>query len=171
MASNYNDYQMQQFSERIDTISRRLEQLERRAMKRIVRKMLVPPALQKIQLHQQTIQHYIDLVGYLPANEYVKAVLVTVKVVHSNHPCGHAYLGFNAYQAASPADQRTSFYEQTYNCHGTVHHQELIVPWDNTESNSTTNLVIDITNSYNTGSYQNHGNVNHFEITVTGYIL
>lgn len=171
MATSNSDNQMQQVSERIDAISRRLEQLERNTMKRIVRQLLVPAALQNIQLHQQTMEHHIDLSGYLPANEYVKAVLVTVKVVHSNHPQGHAYLGFNAYQQGSPADQRTSFYEQTYNCHGTVHQQELIVPWHHNEGNCTRNLVININHSYNTGSYPNQGNVNHFEITITGYIL
>ena len=88
MASSNSDNQMQQFSETINGILRRLEQLERNTMKRIVRKVLVPAVLQKIQLHQQTMEHHIDLFGYLPANEYVKAVLVTVKVVHSNHPQG-----------------------------------------------------------------------------------
>ncbi|UJR07112.1 hypothetical protein I4U23_011400 [Adineta vaga] len=37
--------------------------------------------------------------------------------------------------------------------------------------NSSMNLVIDVTYSYNTGSYSDIGNVNHFEIKVTGYII
>jgi hypothetical protein len=79
-------------------------------MKRIVKKMLVPPELQKVQLHQQTTQYHIDLLNYLPANDEVKAVLLSVMVVHSNHPNGHAYLGFDAYQQRCPDDQKTNFF-------------------------------------------------------------
>jgi hypothetical protein len=135
-------------NERIEALSRRVEQLDRRMMKRIVKKLLVPPQLQKIQLHEQKMQYHVDLLNYLPRDEDVKAVLVSVKVVHSNHPFGHAYLGFSAHQ------------------------QELIVPWNsNNINNPSHNLVIDVTSSYNTGSYLEHGNVNHFEIKITGYII
>jgi hypothetical protein len=159
-------------NERIEALSRRVEQLDRRMMKRIVKKLLVPPQLQKIQLHEQKMQYHVDLLNYLPRDEDVKAVLVSVKVVHSNHPFGHAYLGFSAHQQSCDADQKTDFIEQTYNCHGTVHQQELIVPWNsNNINNPSNNLVIDVTYSYNTGSYVEHGNVNHFEIKITGYII
>ena len=117
------------------------------------------------------MQTHLDLRGFLPQEENVKAVLITAKVAHSNHPFGHAYLGFNAHQQGCADGQKTSFYEQTYNCHGTMHQQELIVPWDSTAQNCSTNLVIDVTSSYNTGTYPDHGNVNWFQITVTGYIL
>jgi hypothetical protein len=121
MASNCDFNQMNQVMERIEMLSRRVEQLERNTMKRIVKKPLAPPALQKIQLHQQTMQHCVDLLNYLPANEDVKAVLVSAMVVHSNHPNGHAYLGFDAYQQRCPVEQKTSFIEQTYNCHATLY--------------------------------------------------
>jgi len=53
-----------------------------------------------------------------------------------------------------------------------LHQQELIIPRDSSnESNPSNNLVIDVTYSYNTGSYQEHGNVNHLEIKITGYII
>ncbi|CAF5021417.1 unnamed protein product, partial [Rotaria sp. Silwood1] len=116
------------------------------------------------------MQNYVDLCDYLPANEAVKAVLVSVMVSHGNHPFGHAYLGFDAYQQGSPVEQKTSFIEQTYNCHGTLHKQELIIPWNNHENNPSMNLIIDITSSYNTGSYPGHGNTNYFQIQITGYI-
>lgn len=171
MASDNIDNPIKKLNERMDLLSHRLEQLEKKTMKRIVKKILVPPVLQKIQLHEQTTQYHIDLFDYLPMNESVKAALVTVKVKHSNHPAGHAYLGFDAYQQRCANGQKTCFYEQTYNCHGTAHQQELIVPWDNTGVDCSTNLVIDITSSYNTGSYPDCGNVNYFQIQVTGYIL
>jgi hypothetical protein len=166
------DSPIDRLNEQIQILSRRITQLERRAMKQIVRKLLVPPVLQKIQLHEQTMQYHVDLLDYLPRDEDVKAVLVSVKVVHWNHPFGHAYLGFSAYQQRCPDDQKTDFIEQTYNCHGTVHQRELIVPWDsNNMNNPSNNLVIDVTMSYNTGTYTGQGNVNHFEIKVTGYII
>jgi len=171
MAGNSGDNQINQLNEKIEILTRRFEQLEKKTMKRIVKKVLVPLELQKIQLHQQTRQYHIDLLNYLPPNEDVKAVLLSVMVVHSNHPNGHAYLGFDAYQERCPVDQKTQFYEQTYYCHGTQHQQELIVPWDSNESNLSMNLVIDVTSSYCTGSYPNVGNVNYFVIKVTGYIL
>jgi len=167
-----NENAMDRLNEQFEALSRRVEQLERTMMKRIVKKLLVPPELQKIQLHEKKMQYRVDLLNYLPRNEDVKAVLVSVKVVHSNHPFGHAYLGFSAHQQRCDADQKTDFIEQTYNCHGTVHQQELIVPWDsNNINNPSNNLVIDVTSSYNTGSYLEHGNVNHFEIKITGYII
>ncbi|UJR18130.1 hypothetical protein I4U23_005030 [Adineta vaga] len=171
MASNYTDNSIDRLTEQIQILSRRVEQLEKRTMKQIVKKLLVPSELQKIQLHESERQFHVNLSEYLPENEDVKAVLLSVKVVHSNHPFGHAYLGFTAHQERCLSDQKTEFYEQTYNCHGTVHQQELIVPWNNCENNPSMNLVIDITHSRNTGSYRNVGNVNHFEIKVTGYII
>jgi len=171
MASNCDFNQMNQVMERIEMLSHRVEQLERNTMKRIVKKLLAPPALNKIQLHEQTMQHCVDLFNYLPANEDVKAVLVSALVAHGNHPNGHAYLGFDAYQQRCPVEQKTSFIEQTYNCHGTLHKQELIVSWNNRENNQSMNLIIDITSSYNTGSYTDQGNTNYFQIQITGYIV
>ncbi|CAF0981921.1 unnamed protein product [Adineta steineri] len=152
-------------------MSRRIDQLERRTMKMIVKKLLVPPELQKIQLDDQKIKYYVDLLNYLPSNEDVKAVLLSIKVVHSNHPYGHAYLGFTAYQERCLPDQTTEYLEQTYNCHGTVHQQELIIPWNSSPNNLSMNLIINVTCSHNTGTYTDSGNVNHFEIKVTGYII
>lgn len=171
MTSDFIDNWINELNQKLELLTRRLEHVERNSMKQIVRKLLVPPTLQKIQLHQQTPQYHVDLFAYLPLDQFVKAVLVTVTVIHSNHPFGHAYLGFNAYQQRGAEDQKTTFYEQTYNCHGTQHQQELIVPWNNATPNSLPNLVIDITSSYNTGTYDNHGNVNYFQIKVTGYIV
>jgi hypothetical protein len=171
MAGNDNNNEINRLNEQIELLSSRVQQLERTTMKRIIKKLLVPPELQKIQLHEQKMQYHVDLLNYLPVNEDVKAVLLSVKVVHSNHPYGHAYLGFSAYQQRCLADQKTDFIEQTYNCHGTVHQQELIVPWDSSLDNRSMNLVIDVTYSYNTGSYEGCGNVNHFEIKITGYII
>ncbi|CAF1199980.1 unnamed protein product [Adineta ricciae] len=171
MVSCNSNVDVNRLNEQIQTLSRRVDQLERRAMKQIVKKLFIPPELQKIQLHEQKMQYHIDLLNYLPPNEDVKAVLLAVKVVHSNHPFGHAYLGFSAHQQRCLPDQKTDFIEQTYNCHGTIHQQELIVPWNSSVANLSMNLVIDVTYSYNTGSYPEQGNVNHFEIKVTGYII
>ncbi|CAF1523810.1 unnamed protein product, partial [Didymodactylos carnosus] len=124
--------------------------------------------LQKIQLHDQKMKYNVDLINYLPQNEDVKAILVSVCVQHNNHPNGHAYLVFDAYQQCATTDQRTDYDERTYNCHGTRHHQELFVPWDTAINSS--NLVIDVSYARNTGSYRNHGNLNWFEIKITGYI-
>lgn len=169
---NPNTNPIDRLNQQIQDLLRRVELLERRTMKRIVKRLLAPPELQHIQLHQQTMEYHVDLLNYLPRNEAVKAVLVSVKVVHSNHPNAHAYLGFSAYQQRCSVNQKTDFIEQTYNCHGTVHQQELIVPWDSTiVNNPSNNLMIDITYSYNTGTYQAQGNVNHFEIKITGYIV
>jgi hypothetical protein len=172
VANCNNNDPIDRLNEQVQILSRRIDQLERRAMKRIVKKPLVPPQLQKIQLHDQKMEYHVDLLDYLPRDEDVKAVLVSVKVVHSNHPFGHAYLGFKAHQQRCHPDQKTDFIEQTYNCHGTVHQQELIVPWDSSNAaNPSNNLVIDVTFSWNTGTYAGQGNVNHFEIKITGYIV
>jgi hypothetical protein len=171
VVSGISDNIINQLQEQIQTLSNRVDQLEKRAITKIVKKLLAPPELQKIQLHQQTFAYHIDLLDYLPMNENVKAVLLTVKLVHENNPNGHAYLGFQAYQQRRN-NQATEFIEQTYNAYYTVHQQELIVPWDSSNmDNPSSNLVINVTSSYNTGTFGSQGNLNHFEIKITGYIV
>lgn len=172
LVRNHDVNAVDRLNEQMQSLLNRVEQLEKRMMKRIVKKLLAPPELQKIQLHQQKVKYNIDLSAYLPTDEVVKAVLISAMVVHRNYPTAHAYLGFSAYQQNCPANQKTDFLEQTYACHATIHQQEMIVPWDsNVLNNPSNNLVIDVTYSYNTGTYPDLGNVNHYEIKVTGYII
>ncbi|CAF4192341.1 unnamed protein product [Rotaria sp. Silwood2] len=113
----------------------------------------------------------VSLLNYLPVNENIKAVLVSALVSHYNHPQQHAYLGFDAYQENCDADQKTTYLQHTFDAHGTIHRQELIVPWNSRENNSSTNLIINITSSYNTGHYLDRGNLNYFQIELVGYII
>ncbi|CAF3914466.1 unnamed protein product [Rotaria sp. Silwood1] len=112
----------------------------------------------------------VSLFNYLPVNEDIKAVLVSALVSHYNHPQEHVYLGLDAYQENCDADQKTTYLQHTFDAHGTIHRQELIVPWNSRENNRSTNLIINITSSYNTGHYLDRGNLNYFQIELVGYI-
>ncbi|CAM4739920.1 unnamed protein product [Rotaria magnacalcarata] len=153
-----------------ENLFRRMELLEKKAMTAIIRKNMSPAGLQRIQLSNQLMEYSISLRNYLPAKEYIKAVLLSVTLNHGNNPYAHAYLGFEAYQEDCDKDKKTTFIENSSNAYYTVHQRELIVPWNNNENHGSHNLIISITSSYNTGSYLNEGNQNYFKIHLSGYI-
>lgn len=140
-------------------------------MTKIVRAVWYPSALKKIQLSEQTMDYVVSLRNYLPIKQSVKGVLLSVNVHHGNFPNAHAYLTFDAYQEDGDMNQKTNFWESTYNAYYTVHKQELIIPWNTVDHHLSRNLIINITNSYNTGSHANQGNANYFQIFLSGYIV
>jgi hypothetical protein len=101
----------------------------------------------------------------IPENTF--AVIVAVKASPQNHPGGHLYYNFEVYQQGSQGDttKTTCLNEQRFDCHGNVYVHEIVVPW-----NSTLPAIIECKFLYalTDGSYPNHGNINHLNLSVTG---
>jgi hypothetical protein len=134
----------------------------------LIRTKIVLDQMQHIQLNEvKKVVEQIIPFNVFPKN--TKSIIISVYLIHGNHPQGHAYLTFECYQKGSDKLKSVaSLTNYDFDNYFNSKYYEVMIPWNTNLENV---IVFDIKETISTGTYENSGNQNWYDVNVVGYIL
>lgn len=121
-------------------------------------------SLQKLQLHQTTLERIIDLPTQPPKGTFMVKIKITAEF--GNSPAGHLYGNFTMSQAGS--EKTVSRYIHHYDVYANYWEYEMEIPWDS--DSVIQKLHVKIDNTYLTGVYSTRGNLNYFHVSLASFL-